>query len=140
MAAMTCVSLRGGAGFSYAREMRSIVAVLLFCVDEPDCMTVLSVYNSISRGDCFELIGPDSGACCREPNPFGGGVVDAFGRASARLPEKPHPFPLSRARAPECVEAEDILEFELDGTPIDAGNQKPYLGRFIHGAIYEARP
>jgi ribulose-5-phosphate 4-epimerase/fuculose-1-phosphate aldolase len=28
----------------------------------------------------------------------------------------------------------------LDGTPIEAGDRKPYLERFIHGAIYEARP
>jgi ribulose-5-phosphate 4-epimerase/fuculose-1-phosphate aldolase len=68
------------------------------------------------------------------------GVVDAFGHVSARLPENPQRFLLSRARAPECIEAEDILEFELDGTPIDAGDRKPYMERFIHGAIYEARP
>jgi ribulose-5-phosphate 4-epimerase/fuculose-1-phosphate aldolase len=68
------------------------------------------------------------------------GAVDAFGRVSARLPENPQRFLLSRARAPECVEAEDILEFGLDGTPIEAGDRKPYLERFIHGAIYEARP
>ena len=54
--AMTCVSLHGGAGFSYARETRAIVAALLFCVDGEDCMTVLSGHNSSSKGDCFELI------------------------------------------------------------------------------------
>ena len=66
--------------------------------------------------------------------------MDAFGHVSARLPEKPQGFLLSRARAPECIEAEGILEFEFDGTPIDAGDQKPYPERFIYGAIYEPRP
>ncbi len=67
------------------------------------------------------------------------GVVDAFGHISVRLPDNPQRFLLSRARAPECVEAEDIIEFTLDGTPVDAGDRKPYLERFIHGAVYEAR-
>ncbi len=34
--------------------------------------------------------------------------------------------------------------FEFDGSPVDdeggGGGRKPYLERFIHGAIYEARP
>jgi HCOMODA/2-hydroxy-3-carboxy-muconic semialdehyde decarboxylase len=32
------------------------------------------------------------------------------------------------------------MEFTLEGDPIDAKDRKPYLERFIHGAIYEARP
>ena len=32
------------------------------------------------------------------------------------------------------------MEFALDGTPIDARGRAPYLERFIHGALYEARP
>ncbi|HVL69697.1 MAG TPA: class II aldolase/adducin family protein [Vicinamibacterales bacterium] len=68
------------------------------------------------------------------------GVVDAFGHVSIRHPERTDRYLLSRARAPECIEAEDIIEFTLDGTPIDAGPRKPYAERFIHGAIYEARP
>ena len=50
---------------------------------------------------------------------------------------------LSRARAPELVEAKDILAYTLDGEPVDAKKAKglaPYIERFIHGAIYEARP
>ena len=139
MAAMTFVSLRGGAGFSYAREMRSMSVALLFCIDELDCKTVLSGHNSRSRGDCFELIGPDSGACGRDPNPFGGGIVDAFGHLSTWLPEKPQQFLLSRACAPECIEVEDILELELDGAPIAVGNRKRFLERFVDGEIHEVR-
>jgi ribulose-5-phosphate 4-epimerase/fuculose-1-phosphate aldolase len=68
------------------------------------------------------------------------GIVDAFGHASIRHPAHPDRFCLSRARAPECIEAHDIMEFALDGSPLDAAGRKPYAERFIHGAIYEARP
>jgi ribulose-5-phosphate 4-epimerase/fuculose-1-phosphate aldolase len=103
-------------------------------------MTVLSGEYSSSRGislDRSDLI-RELVAAGRVLSAEGG--VDAFGRVSARLPENPQRFLPSRARTPQCIEAEDIPEFELDGTPIDAGDRKPYLERFIHGAIYEARP
>jgi len=48
---------------------------------------------------------------------------------------------LSRSRAPpDCIERDDIMEFTLDGTPVDPRGRAPYLERFIHGALYEARP
>ena len=68
------------------------------------------------------------------------GVVDSFGHVSARHPDDPKRFLLSRARAPERVETGDIMEFTLEGEPIDARGRAPYLERFIHGGIYEARP
>jgi HCOMODA/2-hydroxy-3-carboxy-muconic semialdehyde decarboxylase len=68
------------------------------------------------------------------------GIVDAFGHVSIRHPEHPDRYCLSRARAPECIEPADIMEFALDGTPIEPAGRKPYAERFIHGAIYEARP
>jgi len=67
-------------------------------------------------------------------------VVDGFGHVTVRHPERPDHFLMSRARAPQNVEAGDIIEFAHDGTPIDAKGRKPYLERFIHGAIFEARP
>jgi ribulose-5-phosphate 4-epimerase/fuculose-1-phosphate aldolase len=67
------------------------------------------------------------------------GVVDSFGHVSIRHPHRPDRFVLSRARAPECIEAEDLIEFTLDGTAIDAAGRNPYAERFIHGAIYECR-
>lgn len=67
-------------------------------------------------------------------------VLDSFGHISVRDPENPKRYMLSRARAPDCIEAEDIITFELDGTPVDAGDRKPYVERFIHGAVYEGRP
>jgi ribulose-5-phosphate 4-epimerase/fuculose-1-phosphate aldolase len=68
------------------------------------------------------------------------GVVDSFGHVSIRHPDRPDRYLLSRARAPECIEADDLMEFALDGTPIDAAGRKPYAERFIHGGVYEARP
>jgi len=68
------------------------------------------------------------------------GVVDSFGHASIRHPERPGQYILSRARAPECIEVADLMEFGPDGAPLDAAGRKPYAERFIHGAIYEARP
>ncbi len=66
-------------------------------------------------------------------------VCDAFGHVSVRHPDDPKKFLLSRGRAPELIEASDIMQFTLEGATA-AGTGKPYLERFIHGAIYEARP
>ena len=68
------------------------------------------------------------------------GIVDSFGHVSARHPDNPQHFLLSRARAPDCIEADDIQEYTLEGEPVKAGGPAPYLERFIHGGIYEARP
>src|ERR1700693_5753776 len=68
------------------------------------------------------------------------GIVDSFGHVSVRHPQRANRYLLSRARAPERIEAGDIMEFTLEGDPVDARGRKPYLERFIHGALYEARP
>ncbi|MDH3739897.1 MAG: class II aldolase/adducin family protein [Alphaproteobacteria bacterium] len=68
------------------------------------------------------------------------GVCDAFGHISVRHPDRSDRYLLSCSRAPELVAADDIMEFDLDGTAVDAASRRPYLERFIHGAVYEARP
>ena len=68
------------------------------------------------------------------------GVVDAFGHVSARHPERPDRFFLARNMAPASVTSEDILEFTLDGAPVESNGPKVYLERFIHGEIFAARP
>lgn len=68
------------------------------------------------------------------------GILDAFGHVSVRHPEDPQRFIMSWARAPELVETEDLLEFGLDGEPIDAMGRFPYLERYIHAAAYADRP
>ena len=67
-------------------------------------------------------------------------VVDAYGHISVRHPDNPNRYLLSRARSPELVEESDLMEFELDGTPIDRQNRPIYIERPIHGGIYKARP
>jgi len=67
-------------------------------------------------------------------------VVDAFGHVSVRHPDRTDRYFLSRARAPELIEAGDLMEFTLDGTAIDPAGRAPYAERFIHGAVYAARP
>jgi len=67
-------------------------------------------------------------------------VVDAYGHVSIRDPEHPERYYLSCSRAPALVEAADIMRFDLQSEPVDAKGRTPYLERFIHGAIYEARP
>jgi ribulose-5-phosphate 4-epimerase/fuculose-1-phosphate aldolase len=67
-------------------------------------------------------------------------VLDSFGHISVRHPDNSNHFLMSRARAPNCVEIGDIMEFTLDGQIIGPEPGKPYSERFIHGAIMEARP
>ena len=67
-------------------------------------------------------------------------VLDSFGHVSIRHPDNPEHFLMARARAPMCVEIDDIMEFTLDGKVVGPAPGKPYSERFIHGAILEARP
>jgi ribulose-5-phosphate 4-epimerase/fuculose-1-phosphate aldolase len=66
-------------------------------------------------------------------------VVDAFGHVSIRDPRNENRYVLARSRSPELVERADLMEFALDGTPVDARGRTPYGERAIHGAIYEMR-
>src|ERR1700761_2131464 len=68
------------------------------------------------------------------------GVVDGFGHVSARHPTNPNHFLMSRSLAPALVTADDIMEFDLDGNPVDARGRSVFLERFIHAEIYRARP
>ncbi len=68
------------------------------------------------------------------------GIVDAFGHVSARHDRYLDRFLLACNIAPANVEAGDIIEFNLDSTPLNAGGRRIYLERFIHGEIYRARP
>ncbi len=67
-------------------------------------------------------------------------VVDAYGHVSVRHPARPDRVLLSRSRSPQLVDASDIQEFTLDGKVVGDDNRSPYLERFIHAAVYEARP
>lgn len=68
------------------------------------------------------------------------GVLDAFGHVSARHDKDPSRFLMARSMAPALVAASDILEYDLDSTPIDQRGRAVYIERFIHGEIYKLRP
>jgi HCOMODA/2-hydroxy-3-carboxy-muconic semialdehyde decarboxylase len=67
-------------------------------------------------------------------------IVDAYGHVSMRNPENPKTFFLARSLAPELVTVDDIVEHDLESQPVKDEKRPLYLERFIHGAIYEARP
>jgi len=68
------------------------------------------------------------------------GVIDAYGHVSLRSPQTPGRYWLARAIAPERVQAEDLMAYDLDSRPLDAGGRESVRERFIHGEIYKARP
>jgi HCOMODA/2-hydroxy-3-carboxy-muconic semialdehyde decarboxylase len=68
------------------------------------------------------------------------GVVDGFGHVSARDPRDANRYLLARSMAPALVTAAEIMTYDLDSNPLDANGRASYLERFIHGAIYKARP
>lgn len=67
-------------------------------------------------------------------------LVDSFGHVTVRNPENPQRFFMSRSRAPSLVTKDDILEFNVDSSPVDLHGFSPYKERFIHGALFNARP
>src|SRR5689334_19468692 len=67
-------------------------------------------------------------------------VVDAYGHVSVRHPDNPSRFLIARSVAPELVTTEDIVELDLNGQPVHDEKRALYLERFIHAAIFEARP
>ena len=68
------------------------------------------------------------------------GVVDGFGHVSVRSPLDPTRFYLAKNVAPGLVVASDILEYDLTGTALDSSGARQYLERFIHAAVFAARP
>ena len=68
------------------------------------------------------------------------GVIDAFGHVSMRHPERADRYLLSRSRAPELVDAGDIIEYDLNSQPLRDPGVSQYSERVIHGEIYKARP
>lgn len=68
------------------------------------------------------------------------GVLDGFGHISVRSPSNSERFFIARSMAPALVEVQDIVEVDLDGNVHDAQGRRTYVERFIHSAIYKARP
>ena len=68
------------------------------------------------------------------------GVLDAFGHVSMRHPERADQYVIARSVGPELVTEADLQLFALDGAQVGGMQGTAYTERFIHGAIYEARP
>jgi len=68
------------------------------------------------------------------------GVVDGFGHISVRHPARANRFLMAASIAPGLVTKDDIMEFDLDGKPVDQRGRSIYSERFIHSEIYKARP
>ena len=68
------------------------------------------------------------------------GIMPAYGHISMRSPLDPGRILISRALAPGLVTEEDIVELDLDCKPIVVPGPLLYQERFIHCAIYKARP
>lgn len=67
-------------------------------------------------------------------------VLDGFGHVSARDPDCPDRYLLSRSCPSAVVCLDDIMVFDLWSRPAAGDQRTPYLERFIHGRIYAARP
>jgi ribulose-5-phosphate 4-epimerase/fuculose-1-phosphate aldolase len=67
-------------------------------------------------------------------------VLDGFGHVSARHPDRSDRFLIARSMAPALVSTADIMTLDLSAEPCDGDTRKPFLERFIHAAIYKARP
>ena len=67
-------------------------------------------------------------------------IVDAFGHVSARHPADAGLYLISRSVAPNLVVPADIMAFDLDSQARSGTDMRSYSERFIHGAIYAARP
>ena len=66
------------------------------------------------------------------------GILDGLGHISVR--HRPDRFLLSRDLAPALVTAADLVEYDLEGNAVDKQAPRGYQERFIHAAIYKARP
>ena len=110
------------------------------CPDEPhDHPTAVTVADTAAAGPAVD---PALIADLVVANHilFDQGVVDAFGHISVRHDKRPDRFLLARNMAPGNVTADDIVEFTLDGEPVNANGRRVYLERFIHGEIFRRRP
>ena len=68
------------------------------------------------------------------------GVIDGYGHVSVRHPNNPNRYLMSRSLGPALVTPADIMEFDINSTPVDPKGRNPVMERFIHGEIFRARP
>ena len=67
-------------------------------------------------------------------------IVDGLGHISVRHLERPDRFLLGRDLAPSLQTGADLVEYDLEGKAVSATAPVGVSERFIHAAIYRARP
>jgi HCOMODA/2-hydroxy-3-carboxy-muconic semialdehyde decarboxylase len=67
-------------------------------------------------------------------------ILDGLGHVSVRSTQRPDRFFLARDLAPGLVTANDLVEYDLEGNPVNANAPQGYRERYIHAAIFKARP
>jgi len=67
-------------------------------------------------------------------------ILDGLGHVSVRSLQRPDHFFLSRDLAPGLVTAADLVEYDLEGNPVNPKAPQGYRERFLHAAIFKARP
>jgi HCOMODA/2-hydroxy-3-carboxy-muconic semialdehyde decarboxylase len=67
-------------------------------------------------------------------------ILDGLGHVSVRSLQRPDHFFLSRDLAPGLVTTADLVEYDLDGNPVTPKAPQGYRERFLHAAIFKARP
>jgi len=68
------------------------------------------------------------------------GVLDAYGHVSIRHPSDPSRYLMARSLPPALITPADILAFDLASKPVTPTDKRLFTERYIHGAIYQARP
>ena len=61
-------------------------------------------------------------------------VVDAFGHVSLRHPSAPDRYLMAKSISPARVTPEDIIEYDLDSKPLDAGGRESVRERYWDAA------
>jgi ribulose-5-phosphate 4-epimerase/fuculose-1-phosphate aldolase len=70
----------------------------------------------------------------------GEGVIDGFGHASVRNPQRPDHYFMTRNNAGAPATEGGIIELDADSQTVVPRGARPSIERFIHGEIYRARP
>ena len=68
------------------------------------------------------------------------GIVDGLGHISVRSIERADRFLLGRDLAPSLQTSADLIEYDLEGKAVSPTAPVGVSERFIHAAIYKARP
>jgi HCOMODA/2-hydroxy-3-carboxy-muconic semialdehyde decarboxylase len=68
------------------------------------------------------------------------GIIDGLGHISVRSLERADRFLMGRDLAPLLQTAADLVEYDLDGRAVSPTAPVGVSERFIHAAIYKARP